>query len=317
MNTKIVRCSNSDVTDFYIDIIDEACKTSKVSKNVTITARTRDAITAKKRGEKVIFWAQGITPEESYMKHKSKVKEWILSYFEKKALKNADFVLFVSDYMKEHYERKYHLSFDQQSFYTMPCFNAVIRKESFTSKNKYNNNVFTYIGSMSPWQGFADVIVCYKKIVNVVDNATLEVYTREQDFATNLLEEAGISNYSVGYVDNSKIHEVLEKAKFGFILRADNEVNRVATPTKISTYMAHGVIPIYSTSLRSFSEEARKMKYAVSDQALPECLRTFVDTPPEPDEVYAEYSHVFNTYFNREFHIRNLREMLSRKFGLS
>lgn len=314
MKRRIVRCNNSDVTDFYLDIVDEACEKCKSSETIAITARTRDAIAAKKNGENVIFWAQGITPEESYMKHHSKIRRLILSYYEKKALKSADFVLFVSDYMKEHYEKKYHLDFSDGSYYVIPCFNSNIREASFYSEGKYTGNVFTYIGSMSPWQGFDNVIESFKRIEKVVSNAFLEVYTGEQDIAKEMLEKAGISNYTIGYVQNSRIFEVLEKAKFGFILREDNEVNRVATPTKISTYMAHGVIPIYSESLRSFSKEAKKLKYVVSEQALLENVNKLVNKAPDPNEVYNEYSGVFDTYFSRDFHIQNLCEILEKKF---
>lgn len=46
--------------------------------------------------------------------------------------------------------------------------------------------------------------------------------------------------------------EALADVKFGFVLRNDVPVNRVATPTKLSSYLSAGVIPVFSKYLKDF-----------------------------------------------------------------
>lgn len=85
----------------------------------------------------------------------------------------------------------------------------------------------------------------------------LRVFTFSVDQANKLLEERGIKNYSVTSVPPDQMTEALRDVKFGFVLRDDIAVNNVATPTKLSSYLSAGVIPVYSTALKDFHEKRK------------------------------------------------------------
>lgn len=316
MKYSIVRTSNSVVTDFYLDIIAKACEHSASRQTVTITARYRDAVIAKLKGSKVIFWSQGIGPEEFAMRYNNKLKLYLLDRLAKLSLKMSDFVLFVSDAMREHYEQKYHIAFDKEKQYVMPCFNTSIYKESFfADENKYKKNTFVYIGSLEKWQGVDHILECYKRIEEIgLDNTSIEIYTSEQDEAKALVKKYGLNHYSIGYCKNEELPFVLKSAKYGFILRDDNPVNRVSTPTKLSTYLANGVIPIYSECLDSFHRIAKQMRYAVEEKDIKETIRDFDRNEIVADDVYKEYSNVFNGYYSCDYHINKLKEMFNKCF---
>lgn len=311
MNPKVIRCSNSTVTDFYLDTVAEACRQNGINGDITVVATDREAVKAHLRGEKVVFWSQGITPEESYLRNHSNLRSTILSILERTGLKCADYLVFTSDYMKEHYEKKYKLKLDKSKYYVMPCFNTELFRESFFFESKYENNIFAYIGSLSPWQCFEKTIECYKEVEQLgLKNTRLEVYTPDQEKATNIIESTGIKNYIVDFKPNSEMPEVLSRIKYGFILRDDIEVNRVATPTKISTYLASGVIPIYSDCLRSFAGVAANMQFAVKETEMKEKLVELSRRTISPRVIYDEYKTIFDTYYSTKFHIRNMREMI-------
>ena len=47
------------------------------------------------------------------------------------------------------------------------------------------------------------------------------------------------------------------------ITRKDIAINKVATPTKMSSYLANGIIPIFSDIIGDFNKVMGKLKYTV------------------------------------------------------
>lgn len=112
-----------------------------------------DAIKYYLKGYKnFILWQQGATADESYMRNHSKLRYWMLNKIDTFAMKKARFILYVSDYMREHYEQLAGCSFKEKS-YIMPCFNEVYDEAVYQYKD-YGKKVFTYVGSLDLWQCF-------------------------------------------------------------------------------------------------------------------------------------------------------------------
>ena len=324
----VVKCNNGVVTDTYMELIGKALSYSErvrycrdmrecvaiCPKTETIVvARTVDAFRAILRGyKKIVVWFQGVEPEESYMAHHSKLRRSVLSTMERIILKRGEFFFFVSKAMKRHYESKYRITIDEDNCYIMPCQNTVFHPESFATAGKYSSNIYTYVGSLAVWQKFDETIRLYKEIEKMgLPNTELRVFTFDQDMAREMLRDAGVQHYSVGCVRNEDMPCVLADIKYGFIIREDNIVNRVATPTKISTYMSCGVIPIYSDCLEGFSEAARQLKYAIkNDEKKIEKIRqlSFVDYK----DIEKEYKEFFDIHYSGEKHIEQLKPKLSK-----
>ncbi|WP_418792196.1 hypothetical protein [Phosphitispora sp. TUW77] len=320
----IVRCNNAVVTDFYLDIVGTAmkrmtadvCKVDGISNikngktnDYYFVARLVDALKLLIRGRKnIIFWVQGVEPEESYMRHKKLLRKIILEKIERYILKNAKFVFFISFAMQKHYEIKYGIDFVGRN-YVMPCFNTNIHKEAFFKEGKYINNVFVYVGSLSVWQRFDEVVTCFKNIEEFgIPNCKLLVLTKEINAALDVLKKLEISSYEVCYVNNDDLPNVIADAKFGFVIRDDVIVNRVATPTKISTYLSSGVIPIYSSCLEDFHNVSVGMRYKQlydTDNFQKE-MYAFMKQKINNKDVYKEYNNLFSTYYNVDFHINNI-----------
>ena len=327
----ILRSTNSEVTDFYLETVASALEKAGFATTTVSAESVKECVAAHARSEdwflssnametcrlylqgarNVILWCQGIIPEESYLRNGSKGKSAILSLIEKSALKKAAFCLFVSDDMRRHYETKYGLSFEGRCF-VMPCFNSMFEQGSFFAEGKYDSPTFAYVGSMAAWQCFEETVDLYKELESRLPGAFLKVLTFNQAGAREILRAKGVERYEVGCVPPEKVAGELAKVAYGFVIREDGPVNRVATPTKLSSYMAAGVIPVFSDCIGSFSGLARGLKYAIPvgrsvdvDAVARRCAE-----PVRREEVLREYRRVFDTYYSREYYVQGLAPLL-------
>lgn len=332
----VVLSQNSEVTDNYMNVIKGAlersgwmCQTVEFSTRsafsplrkdaLIVVASCMDALSFIKQGFKnVVVWCQGIVPEESFMRRHSRSRRLALSLMESYVLKKAKFVFFVSSEMKRHYEAKYGLDFKGR-YGIMPCFNSELCAESVLAPEKYANKVFVYMGSLAAWQCFDETARLFKRIEERMPDALFKVYCFDQRGAEEKLRRAGVQNYWVGSVPPDQVSMELSGASFGFVIREDCAVNRVATPTKLSSYLSAGVIPIFSRCLTSFREATKGMKYALAVDAEPDvnAVVDFCSQPIEASEVLAEFKHLFETYYSREHYVESLSTVLVERLANS
>lgn len=264
---------------------------------------------------KFILWQQGATADESFMRNHSKLRYWILNKMDLFAMKKAQAILYVSQYMREYYEKLGKCSFTNKS-YLMPCFNEVYDRAVFDSKD-YSKKIFTYVGSLDLWQCFEQTVDIYKKIEEKLQGCFFKVLTFDEEKGKRILEEKGVRNFSVKRVPKEEVKQELLEANYGFIIREDSIVNRVATPTKFSSYLSSGVIPIFSKCLTDFTQESSKMKYALPlDEDIDmTSLLDFVNQEVKKEEISKEYERLFSEYYSPEHHIKQLT-LLFNKLGI-
>lgn len=262
-----------------------------------------------------ILWQQGATADESFMRNHSKLRYWILNKMDLFAMKKAKAILYVSEYMRNYYENLGKCSFTEKS-YLMPCFNEEYDKSVFDLKD-YSKKVFTYVGSLDLWQCFEQTVDVYKSIEDRLQNCFFKVLTFEVEKGKKILEDKGVKNYSVKKVPKEEVKRELLEANYGFIIREDIIVNRVATPTKFSSYLSSGVIPIFSKCLTDFTQVSSKMKYAMplEDEVEVTSLIGFVNQEVIKDDITAEYERLFSEYYSPEYHTKQLT-LLFNKLGI-
>ena len=205
----------------------------------------------------------------------------------------------------------------------MPCFNSEIDEKAFYTSNKYINNVFLYAGALDVWQCFEETVKLYKAIEEKVENARFRVLVKNQEAADEILRKYNVKHYSLGFVPQDKIGEEMVAAKFGFCLRQDTTINRVATPTKLSTYVSNGVIPIYSDCLLDFYSIAKFDKFACSvpsvdfeiDKTTVEKIMVLCNTEISGKDVYNSFVSSFNEYFSKNHYISLFSKQLKDEFA--
>ncbi len=316
---------NIVVLNVYLDVIKEAlvkldyeCEYIKdfngVSKqDLIVFPMGKDAFKYYFKGYRnFILWQQGATGAESFMRHSSKIRSGILNYMDCFAMKKAKMIFYISQYMQEYYEKLAHTSFEHKA-YVMPCFNEVIDKELLEKKD-YSKKVFTYVGSLDLWQCFNETVEIYAEIEKRIPDAFFKVLTFNTEKAEEIIKDKNIKNYSVACVPKEQVKSELENATYGFIIRHDIEVNRVATPTKISSYLSAGVLPIYSTCLKDFHAQAlgKSFAYAFNPKEDIDGLIRFINSGVNKETVQHEIEDLFSTYYSTENHITNIVDLAKK-----
>lgn len=310
---------NIVVLGVYLDVIKEAlaglgyvCEYRKdldgvAKQDLIVFPMGKDAFRYYWKGyHNLILWQQGATGAESFMRHSSKLRRFVLNFMDCFIMKKAKMIFYVSRYMQKYYEDLAHTGFGEKA-YVMPCYNETLDSGVFAKKD-YSKKVFTYVGSLDLWQCFQETVEIYAEIEKRVPDAFFRVLTFQTEKAERILAEKKIKNYSVACVPKEQVKAELEDAAYGFILRHDIDVNRVATPTKISSYLSAGVLPIYSSCLKDFHAlaDGKAFAFALDPGADPEALISYVNQDVDKDTVQKEIEAVFATYYSTENHIRNI-----------
>ncbi len=201
----------------------------------------------------------------------------------------------------------------------MPCFNELKITESAFTQSKYDSNTFAYVGSLHEWQCFEDTLRLYSMIEEQSsNNVRLFVYTFQKEKAKEMISRYKIKNCVVDYVDKDELSERLKSVKYGFVLRKDCTVNNVATPTKFSNYLSNGIIPIYSSALKSFAEfdKARGIGIICDIDNLQGGVTTILESmnkKVDSNSVKKKCEGVFADYYNAEAYTKiickKLRDM--------
>ena len=308
----VVKCALEDI-GYNVDFINSFEGVSK--EDLIVHPMGKDAFKYYLKGyHNYILWQQGATADESYMRHASKLRFNILNMIDVFAMKKAKAILYVSNELRNVYERRGHCSFKEKS-YIMPCFNEQY-VESVYSRKDYCKKTFAYAGSLAKWQCFEETVDLYKKIEDMVPNTFFKVLTFSVEEAKLILEKKGVKNYSVACVPKEKVFDELTDATFGFIIRQESVVNNVATPTKFSSYMSAGVIPVFSSCLKDFSLLSNNMVYAkkvdnLSDDEISKVI-DFVNNSINPEEIKNEYYRIFDSYYNKLLHQKRLSLILKK-----
>lgn len=262
---------------------------------------------------KFVFWAQGAVGYESFMRHQSKFRFRLLNSLEKFALKRAKICVCVSNYQMEFYEQTYSIKIKSKCV-VFPCFNTKIHPDSFYNENKYRKNVFCYIGSLAVWQCFDETVRLYSLIErDFGDVCLLKIYTKDKNEAEKTLSKYRVKNYIIDYIPSDKLNAALADCKYGFLLRKNNVVNNVATPTKLSTYLANGIIPIFSDSLKECASLCSKYKHllCISDMSCITPILNHMQQIINASDIYSEYSKIFDEYYNEQIYIDKLKRIKS------
>ncbi|MGC3999868.1 MAG: hypothetical protein QM767_21460 [Anaeromyxobacter sp.] len=265
---------------------------------------------------KLVHWFQGVEPEERRFLHggvKGVLQGWLWSLLERWTLRRATLPLFVSQEMAEHYGCKY--GFRGEHF-VMPCYNADLDPQAF--EDKYGALRLVYAGSMHPWQRVGDVVEVYRELKRSVPDVTLTILTRELEQARALCARRGVPEVQVRSVPADRVAAELRPFSFGFILRGEMAINRVSTPTKLSSYMAAGVIPVLTSATPALVRAVQSTTFRIAvgaDAPTAETadeIRKLYWTGIRPEQVLRDYRAVFGDLFDDETNAVTLCGLLRR-----
>nr|WP_315255271.1 hypothetical protein [uncultured Flavobacterium sp.] len=307
---------------YEIVISDKVFVEENIDFIITIRVADQNQLKFRNNQKKYIFlnWFQGIGPEEFELLHnytlKAKIGKAYLSYFEKKSLKKTDLCLFVSKEMEQFYKKKYNLRFEDKSL-IIPCYNKPLDESSFLVEGKYQNLSFVYAGALYGWQCIEESVKVFKKVQEYDQSAKLTLLTGQQKEAEELIKKYDLKNVTVGFVKLEELQDELKKFKYGFLLRKNNPINNVATPTKMNSYLAAGIIPIYTDVVEDFEENIHlgsySLKFRIENDSLQEIANKIISFDKKGidiDDIKNVYNQNFNKYYSDAKYIKQIKEIL-------
>jgi hypothetical protein len=211
----------------------------------------------KLRGNRVVYDFRALVCFESYFRNRSIWRFLILFIQEFCAYILADNVSCVSNKMRRTLLRLFRVKRD---CFVFPCllFNGPICE---VSKERKEPIKFVYVGSLSKWQMFEETIAYYKHISSLL-NASLTIITNSANEVVHVLKKEGVSANVLNLSQPDVLIE-LGRHDFGFLIREDLILNRIASPIKFLEYIASGVIPIISDCVGDYSDEVVKYNIGV------------------------------------------------------
>lgn len=246
----------------------------------------------------IYLWKQGDAAAESYMRHHSYLRKWVLQLIDAYTLRKAAGVIYVSDAMKEYYENKYGV---RTKSIVVPCLSEFANTKIENVERLPNS--FVYIGGLSVWQCFNEILKLYVKIRT--DNSIFHIITLNTEEARKKVfeiigDEKNIEIYSI--TNRKQIPTTLNKFEYGFLIRKKDVVNQVAAPIKFLEYLSCGVNVIMTDAVPSYAKLVEETN-----------VGTVVDMNAEnitikPYNPYAK--EVYKKYFNRESYVDKYRTLL-------
>lgn len=196
----------------------------------------------------IYLWKQGDTAAESFMNHHSYLRKWILQLMDAYTLRKVAGVVYVSDAMKNYYEKKYRI---KTKSIVVPCLSEFA---DYETKVERIPNSYVYIGGLSVWQCFDEILQTYAKIRN--ENSIFHIITLDTETARKkVLQYIGdLNNIEIyGIKDRQLIPETLHRFQYGFLIRRNDVVNYVAAPIKFLEYISCGVNVIMTDAVASYA----------------------------------------------------------------
>lgn len=177
----------------------------------------------------------------------------ILSFTEKKLFKEASNFICVSEEMKDFYIEKYP-SCSTKTFIIKPIFSynsfAEVQPEKLLALKEQlgiqeDDVVFVYSGNTQRWQNVE--LTIQSMIENAVPNHFHILLTGNVSGVEKMVETVSPDHsfrYIIRSVAPSELSTYYSLAHYGYILRDEHVLNRVAAPTKLIEYLYYGIIPI-------------------------------------------------------------------------
>lgn len=290
---------------------------------VTISIVSFLSVWKRNRNQDIIYWWQGICPEEicfgkERLTLRDRLKYHYYSLLERLCLCKSKLNLFVSQSMLRHYSRKY--GFRKDNYVIMPCYNQTLAERAFFTPSKYASPSFVYAGGMLAWQCVDEALQLYGMVKDKYPNATITLLTRDKDAAQALVNKHGLRDVTIKFVPLENLNEELAKYKYGMLLRTDDPVNNVATPTKFNSYLAAGVIPVITRAIGDYGEITDKMRYVVgidSEKAFRQALEKIDSIEHQQisaGDVLEEYKRIFDSYYNESVYVNRIVGKLQEIF---
>lgn len=193
----------------------------------------------------------GTVPEEmAFNGHKTLAK--LFDRLERKLMKQVTNLIYVSEEMKDFYNSKYPFIKNKvnlvKPIYSTNALKAPIKEECDELRKELNINsndtVFIYSGGIQKWQNIELTLESMSKLHN--SNYQFIILSGKPKVIKEIIREKGYNfkRLIIRTVDPSELSNYYAISHYGYMLRDNTTLNRVAAPTKLIEYLYFGLTPI-------------------------------------------------------------------------
>ena len=157
------------------------------------------------------------------------------------AVRDTDLCVAVTHHMIAEFEEKYRTTIPHSL--VLPISIPAEKYEMNISKKKKAKSTIVYCGGVQKWQRVEDMLDAVNQ--SKAENVKYAFYVNDKDAFAKMLAGGAVGKpFTFETKAGQDLKEALADADFGFLLRDDSPVNRVACPTKLTEYILNGIIPI-------------------------------------------------------------------------
>lgn len=180
----------------------------------------------------------GVVPEEFRM-HDDFFSAVLYEKEERLAVKRAGIVIVVTDAMRQYLQQKFRdaLRAEVVAFPMFPSFTPTLASRPLLD----GKPIVVYAGGLHKWQQVPKMI---DAILRTADRFNHRFYCPEPQVVKAMLPSELSGVVTVESKAHTELMSLYPECHYGFILREDIIVNRVACPTKLVEYLAMGIVPI-------------------------------------------------------------------------
>ncbi len=193
--------------------------------------------------EKVVLDAHGLVPEEQQMagaRHKSR----LYALAEKLLFGRLSHLVVVTNAMAAYFQEKYPKARPQIVLSPILPAHLPADNRPLSAADDSLTHVI-YSGNTQSWQHIPLMLQLIRQ--NLSPRMRYHLLTGEPERMQHLAGEAGLAGEQTISIQKVAPHELgryYQMAHYGFVLRDDVPVNRVACPTKLVEYLYYGIIPV-------------------------------------------------------------------------
>lgn len=193
---------------------------------------------------KLFYDFHGVAPEEVEMNGDLQLVP-ILSERERFGAERADTIVTVTDAMRAHILAKYpncHAEFITIPIFDEPVLQACDKALPDRPADVSTKPVIVYAGGIQTWQMIPQMCDAIEAMGN---DCSYKIFTPDIEGFWNIWgNRVRPDDLLVATRTPAQVVEEYASCDFGFVLREDSTVNRVACPTKLVEYCACGIVPI-------------------------------------------------------------------------
>lgn len=211
----------------------------------SITGLLATRLLTRDLGALTIFDLRGLIGAEAALRRGAGWRSAALTAVETWAMRHADRVACASTALKEYVSR----CAGRSDAIVVPC---CVDEETFGYSAQRRERVraelgvdddgwlLVYSGGTSAWQRIDDVVAIMAGVVARVPRAKALVLTPDPVTVERLLQRGGIRGVAVRSARRHEVSHYLSAADLGLLIRDQSLVNLVASPVKVSEYLACG-----------------------------------------------------------------------------